>query len=177
MAFAIVEADTPSGLGKMFKDAEGINAHKLLQTFTDYGIPTRICVKDNFGKPLFEWSIMWSMETTRRQGKDIIRTLLNQVEQSQMYEMFVISAWEDKVIDGQAVKKHVAFDLDDSYQNGKIKALEFLKRWRIVKKYNYRAPDSIRYDEIREKMDNCDEDYKEKTLFGNLQEQFFMKNV
>ena len=172
MAFAMVESKTPSGLGQMFKDTDGMDAYKLLQTFTDYGVPTKISVKNNFGKPLFEWSIMWSSETTRRQGKDIIRTLLNQVEGSEKYEMFVISAWEERLIDNEKVEKHVAFDLDDSYQNDRIKAHEFIKRWNIVRRYNYRAPDSIKYDEIREKMEKCDDDYKEKTLFGNLKGSF-----
>ena len=172
MAFALVESSTPSGLGQMFKDADGMNAHKLLQTLTDYGIPSKIIVKNNFGKILFEWSIIWSLETTRRQGKDIIRSLLNQVEMTDNYEMFIISAWEQKLENGEKVEKHVAFDLDDSYQNGRIKVNEFLKRWRIIQKYNYRAPDSIKYDEIREKLEKCDEEYKEKAFFGNLQEWF-----
>ena len=170
MAFALVESQTPSGFGQMFKDADGMEAHKLLQTLTDYGVPTKIVVKNNFGRVLFEWSIIWSLETTRKQGKDIIRTLLNQVEETQNYEMFVISAWEKKLNGNDMTEKHVAFDLDDSYQNGRIKISEFLKRWRVVKKYNYRAPDSIKYDEIREKLEQCDENYKEKVFFGNLQE-------
>jgi hypothetical protein len=169
MAFALVESNTPCGLGQMFKDADGMDAHKLLQTFTDYGVPSKVMIKNNFGKVLFEWSIMWSVETTRRQAKDIIRSLLNQVETTDNYEMFVISTWEE---DENGNKKHVAFDLDNSYENGRVKVYECLKRWRVVKNYNYRAPDSIKYDEIREKFEGCDEKYKEKTFFENTQEKF-----
>ena len=169
MAFAMVESETPCGLGQMFKDADGMDAHKLLQTLTDYGVPTKITVKNNFGKKLFEWSVMWSVETTRRQAKDIIRSLLNHVESTENYEMFVISAWERTKM---GERKHVAFDLDDSYENGRVKVYESIKRWQVVRNYNYRAPDSIKYDEIREIYDICDNNYKETTFFGNVQEKF-----
>ena len=167
MAFAVVESESPTGLGQLFKDTEGTEAYKLLQTFNDYGVTSQITVRNNFGQKLFEWSVVWSSDTTRRQGKDIIRTLLNHVERTENYEMFVCSVWESE--------KHVAFDLDDSFENGKIKINEFMKRWRIIKSYNYRAPDAIKYDEIRECLQTCNEDYRENTFFGKLKE--WLKNI
>jgi hypothetical protein len=171
MAFAIVKSKTPTGIGQLFKDAEGQNACKLVQIFTDYGITSNLTIKDNFGNNLFKWSLIWAKDVGRRQAKEVIRTLLNHMDITKNFEMYVCSTIRKEMLFGTEKTIHMAFDMDDSYQNSKVKITEASKRWKIIKNYNYRAPESIRYDEILENFQTCDKDYKEMGFFNSIQEQ------
>ena len=165
MAFAVVKSKTPTGIGQIFKDCEGSNSYKLMQAMTDFGFPCNLTVRNNFGRVLHNWSIIWAKDIMRHQGKEIIRTLLNQLEVTQNFEMFVCSAWQE--IEGKSQQmKHVAFDLDDSHQNGKVKVDEAMRRWGIIRRYNYRAPTAIKYDEMLENYEPCDVDYKHLRFFN-----------
>jgi hypothetical protein len=159
MAFAVVKSKTPTGLGQVFNDCEGLNTYKCLQTFVDFGIPCELVIKNNFGRISHKWYLIWAKDVTRQQGKEIIRTLLNQLEVSQKFEMFICSFWQNMGEENKS--SHIAFDLDDSHQNGKLKIIEAKRRWRIIKKYNYRAPPSIKYDMIQENYETCDVDYRQ----------------
>ena len=120
MAFAIVKSKTPTGIGQLFKDCEGQNACKMVQTFTDYGIPCKLSIKDNFGNPLYSWSLIWAKDIGRRQAKEVIRSILNHVELTSKFEMFVCSVTNEITEFGHQITKHTAFDLDDSYQLARI---------------------------------------------------------
>ena len=170
MAFAMVKSKSPTGIGRMFRDCEGNSAYKLLQSLTDFGIPINLVVKNNFGRILFNWSLIWAKDTTRKQGKQVIRELLNQVDTTKNYEMFVCSLWNQIEKDGVMTENHVAFDLDDSHQDGKVLPNEAFRRWHIVKRYNYRAPTHIKYDQMEENYAQSDENYKELQFLDKKKE-------
>ena len=106
----------------------------------------------------------------RKQSKTVIRTLLNQMDITSNFEMFICSVVQNEMKFGAIGPVHIAFDLDDSYQNGKVKIAEATKRWRMIKSCNYRAPSSIKYDRMIENYQSCNENYKELPFFNDTQE-------
>ena len=144
--FALLKSETQTGLGKIMSNENGLNTTSFIQALIDFGIHTKITIRDIYGRNLYEWSIVFAREINRNRTKVIIRKLLAEVEVTKNYEMFVISGVE---INPNGTETHVALDLDDSTQNGKYKSIESMKRWNLVEQYNYRAPPDIKYAEVR----------------------------
>ena len=164
-AFLVVEAKNPIGVGKILKESEGGQTLAILQALVDFGQTSSIVIKDNFGNKLQEWNVIWARDITRRQSKEIFRQILDLVESTKTFEMFVLSCWEE---DKYGADRHVAFDIDDSFQKTKLRLKEALTKWRIIEKYNYRAPSDIKYYEFRMDYRKCDKNFQEVGMFDNI---------
>ena len=172
-AFLVVESKNPIGLGKIVKESEGIQTLKILQTLVDFGQTSTITIKDNFGNFLQNWNVIWAKDISRRQSKEVLGQILSLVDNTKTYEMSVLSVWEKNPL---GKMQHVAFDIDDSYQDTKLRLKEALTKWRLVDRYNYRAPSDIKYDELRMDYAKCDEKFQEVGMFDNIKVTIFVKN-
>ena len=167
-AFAVLSTKLPAGIGKVLMDSGGVNTTNFIQAMVDYGIHTKIVVKDNFGKTKFEWVIIFSKEINRKQLKQVIRQLLNEHPDCQNYEMFVISGHEEVLKDNHWSIQNIALDIDDSVQKGKFKVLEALKRWNLIESNNYRASPEVKYNEFRKEYRKLDDNGREINIFDNI---------
>lgn len=147
-AFVTLKSESPIGLGKILANENGVNTTSFIQAMVDFGIHCTITVKDIYGRHIYDWSVIFSREINRRRMKVVIRKLLSEVEGSRNYEMYVIGGTENNP-NGNNSEMRIALDIDDSTQNCKYRIREAIKRWSLVENYNYRAPENVKYEQIR----------------------------